>query len=92
MLIAATDAVAVTFAVDLDRFVRMGVEVIGTALLATGLWAVLGAASRHRSPVETMPGGQRTPSFPPPSSQAPLPPSFPPGPPPPSFPPGPQRW
>ena len=92
MLIAATDAVAVTFAVDLDRFVRMGVEVIGTALLATGLWAVLGAASRHRSAVKTMPGGQRTPSFAPPPSQAPLPPSFPPGPPPPSFPPGPQHW
>ncbi|WP_298132784.1 hypothetical protein [Micropruina sp.] len=51
MLIAATDAVAVSFAVDLDRFVRMGVEVIGTALLATGLWAVLSAASRNRSAI-----------------------------------------
>lgn len=48
MLIAATDAVAVTFAVDLDRFVRAGVEIIGTGLLAAGLWAVLTVAGRTR--------------------------------------------
>lgn len=48
MLIAATDAVAVTFAVDLDRFVRAGVEIIGTGLLAAGLWAVLTVAGRRR--------------------------------------------
>lgn len=85
MLIAATDAVAVTFAIDLDRFVRMGVEVIGTALLATGLWAVLSAASRHRSAVETTPGGQRTPSWVVPPQALPSLPA--PGPPRPSVPP-----
>ena len=62
MLIAASDAVAVTFAVDLDRFVRLGVEVIGTGLLVTGLWAVLSTAGRNRPTVE--PAGRPSPPWP----------------------------
>lgn len=62
MLIAASDAVAVTFAVDLDRFVRLGVEVIGTGLLVTGLWAVLSTAGRNRPTVE--PAGPPSPPWP----------------------------
>lgn len=41
MLIAAFDGVAVTFAIDLERFVLIGADVFGTALIITGLWALL---------------------------------------------------
>lgn len=52
MLLAATDALAVSFAVDLERFVELGAEVIGTALLATATWAVLATGARDAPTVE----------------------------------------
>lgn len=47
-VIAAFDALAVTFAIDLDRFVRIGMEVFGTALLIAAIWSVLGRARLER--------------------------------------------
>lgn len=52
MFVAAADAIAVSFAVDLDRFVLLGAEVIGTALLATATWAVLSTGARDAPTVE----------------------------------------
>ncbi|WP_420110605.1 hypothetical protein, partial [Pseudactinotalea sp.] len=52
MLVAASDALAVSFAVDLDRFVQLGADVIGTALLATATWAVLATGQRDAPTVE----------------------------------------
>lgn len=43
-VIAAFDALAVTFAIDLDRFVRIGLELFGTALLLAAIWTLLSAA------------------------------------------------
>lgn len=52
MLVAASDALAVSFAVDLDRFVALGAEVIGTGLLATATWAVLATGAGDAPTVE----------------------------------------
>ncbi|TDT34503.1 hypothetical protein [Naumannella halotolerans] len=52
MLVAAFDSLAVTFAIDLDSFVELGAGVLGTALLLTGLWAVLDAGTRDAATVE----------------------------------------
>lgn len=52
MLVAASDALAVSFDVDLDRFVELGARVIGTALLATATWAVLHTGTRNAPTVE----------------------------------------
>lgn len=68
MLVAASDALAVSFAVDLDRFLQLGAEVIGTALLATATWAVLATGARDAPTVEP---GRPTSTFTPGSTHVP---------------------
>ncbi|WP_152364781.1 hypothetical protein [Microlunatus speluncae] len=55
MVITAFDQLAVTFAVDLERFALVGSDLLGTGLLLTGLWAVIGAARRREEILEPMP-------------------------------------
>ncbi len=55
MVITAFDQLAVTFAVDLDRFTLVGSDLLGTGLLLTGLWAVIGAARRREEILEPTP-------------------------------------
>lgn len=67
MAITAFDQLAVTFAVDLDRFALVGSDLLGTALLLTGLWAVIAAARRREEILEPTPppvSAARPPSYP----------------------------
>lgn len=55
MTVTAFDQLAVTLAIDLDRFVLIGAQVFGTALLATGVWSVLNAAWADEEVIEPGP-------------------------------------
>lgn len=66
-LIAAFDALAADFQIDLEQYVRFGGDVFGSALLIAGIWSVLTADRRRASFVTAPPTptqyapGQRAP-------------------------------